>query len=148
MPKTIKPPNVKPQPGSKPKPATKPKPASKPNPATKPKPSKYKLAEISEKEFQSQVIELARKCGYLIYHTYDSRRCVSGFPDLILVHPARVDCGIIVAELKRETATATKEQVEWLTAFGRSGCGKVYLWRPSDLPVIAEILVNHGLKKT
>ncbi len=40
---------------------------------------------LYEKPFQAQVVELARLSGWLTYHTHDSRRSQSGFPDLVLV---------------------------------------------------------------
>ena len=36
----------------------------------------------TEKGFQAAVVELARLRGWLVYHTYDSRRSAKGFPDL------------------------------------------------------------------
>ena len=42
---------------------------------------------ISEKAWQMAVVRLLKQHGYpLIYHTFDSRRSPSGFPDLIAVH--------------------------------------------------------------
>ena len=44
-------------------------------------------ARICEKAWQMAVVRLLRQHGYpLIYHTFDSRRSPSGFPDLIAVH--------------------------------------------------------------
>jgi hypothetical protein len=44
-------------------------------------------ARISEKEFQAQVLGLARLSGLLCYHTHDSRRSKPGVPDLVLARP-------------------------------------------------------------
>lgn len=46
---------------------------------------------ISEKEFQAQVLDLARLTGWLCYHPHDSRRSAPGFPDLVLVRPPVVE---------------------------------------------------------
>jgi hypothetical protein len=89
-----------------------------------------------ERDFQEQVIELARYNGFkLIYHTYDSRRSAPGFPDLVLCRPPR----LIFAELKSESGGVTVEQQRWLEALWESGV-EAFLWRPSDLDAIARIL--------
>jgi hypothetical protein len=80
-----------------------------------------------ERELQVQVLELARMLGYLAYHTYDSRRSVPGFPDLVLLHPRSGN--LVVAELKSETGRVTLEQDEWLRAFALRGAA--FVWRPS-----------------
>ena len=40
---------------------------------------------MTEKAFQSDVMRVAKMLGWLCYHTFDSRRSASGFPDLVLV---------------------------------------------------------------
>ncbi len=40
---------------------------------------------LPEETFQRQIIELAELKGWLVYHTYDSRRSREGFPDLVMV---------------------------------------------------------------
>ena len=40
---------------------------------------------MTEKQFMAQVVELAKLKGWLVYHTYDSRRSEPGFPDLCMV---------------------------------------------------------------
>lgn len=70
--------------------------------------------QLSESEFQSRVINLARATGWEHYHTHDSRRSPAGFPDL-----------------KREKGRVSEEQLRWiqmLTAAGQDAC----IWRPSD----------------
>lgn len=94
-------------------------------------------APLSEKGFQQQVIELATLCGWLVYHTHDSRRSAPGFPDLVLVMPPR----LVFAELKSEEGRIRPEQEAWLEAL--SGCTQPpesYLWRPGDLQEIQEVL--------
>lgn len=44
---------------------------------------------MTERQFQPQVVQLARLCGWLIYHTFDSRRSAAGFPDLCMVRGDR-----------------------------------------------------------
>lgn len=87
-----------------------------------------KLLAMSETDYYEQVRHLAQLFGWLIYHTYDSRRSYAGFPDTVLVRPPR----IVYAELKREDGRVTKEQWAWFDALKASGA-EVYIWRPSDL---------------
>ncbi len=80
----------------------------------------------SEKEFQARVVKLAKERGWKVYHTFDSRCSEAGFPDLILLRSTRQ----IVAELKVGKNKMTKEQIEWLGAFGIARA-EAYLWTPS-----------------
>ena len=106
------------------------------------------LRQVTESEFLSQVIDLARICGYRSAHFRPAwsgrgyRTPVqgdgAGFPDLVLVGHGRV----IVAELKRETAAGPGlEQQAWLDAFRSAGI-EVHVWRPRDLEWIASVLTE------
>jgi VRR-NUC domain len=93
------------------------------------------LADLTEKEWQAQVKELATMLGYKrAYHTFDSRRSQSGFPDLVLVRDR-----VIFAELKRQDGKPSAAQKEWLDGLASAGA-EVYLWRPSDLDEVATVL--------
>jgi hypothetical protein len=81
---------------------------------------------MSESDLQASVVDLAGRLDYLCYHTFDSRRSVKGFPDLVLLH--RRSGNLVVAELKSDTGTVTPEQDEWLRAFALRGAA--FLWRP------------------
>jgi VRR-NUC domain len=96
---------------------------------------------VTEKKFLQMVRELAWLHGYRSYHTHDSRRSESGFPDLVLVRPARrgVAGRTIFAELKIGKNCATAEQEAWLEALRSTGQA-AYLWRPEDWETIEEIL--------
>lgn len=91
---------------------------------------------VSEAEFQRQVCQLASLYGFRWYHTHDSRRSPAGFPDLVLVHPAR---GVVYAELKSEKGVIRPEQAEWHELLTKAG-QRVYVWRPHQLQEIANIL--------
>jgi hypothetical protein len=102
---------------------------------------------ITEKEFTSQVIQLARLFGWRVSHfrpaqtRHGWRTAVSGdgagFPDLVMVRGGRM----IVAELKVGRNKATAEQNRWLDAFRAvPGC-RVYLWFPCDWPMIERVLM-------
>lgn len=93
---------------------------------------------ISEKDFQKQVIELARLYGWKVAHFHDSRRQVkpgvfvgdkdaAGFPDLVLVRPPE----LVVLELKRELGKTTSEQDAWLAALVACGV-EACVVRPSE----------------
>ena len=97
----------------------------------------------SEKAFQSAVVRLAKQYGWLAYHTFDSRRSPSGFPDLVLApgptcHNDPRLCYAV--ELKTETGQVTLAQQAWLEAL--AGCTGVVaeVWRPSQLQEIIERL--------
>lgn len=85
---------------------------------------------MSERDWQAQVVELLEWNRWKHYHTFDARRSVVGFPDLIALHPASGDR--LVAELKSERGKAAPEQLEWLAWFEACGVDS-YLWRPSDV---------------
>lgn len=93
-----------------------------------------------EERLQSQIVQLARLQGWAVYHTFDSRHSVAGFPDLEL---SRIEPRprIIKAELKDETNKPTREQIDWLNLYAAMGGPiEVFLWRPAHWDAIVEIL--------
>lgn len=91
---------------------------------------------ISERDFQAQVLQLARLSGWMAYHTRDSRRSEPGFPDLVLVRPPM----ILFAELKTGAGKVRPEQRTWLAALAGCEGVDVALWRPSDWKTVEEVL--------
>ena len=92
-----------------------------------------KLRPMTEADFQSRVIELARLCGWRVchyrpaYHAGQWRTHLTGHkgcPDLIL---ARSGC-VLLCELKTDTGRVTPEQHSWLASLGPHA----RLWRPRD----------------
>ena len=78
---------------------------------------------------------LAPSLGWnLTYHVRYTQGSRPGFPDQVLIRDR-----IIFAELKREKGAPTDHQVEFLDGIAKAG-GEVYLWRPSDLEEIGQIL--------
>ena len=75
------------------------------------------------------VIREARRLGWRVYHTHDSRRSEPGFPDLTMVRGKRV----VFAELKSERGKLTPAQVGWLDAIREAG-QEAYMWKPADWP--------------
>jgi hypothetical protein len=104
------------------------------------------LKPITENDFGKQILELARLLGWKSAHfrpaqtAHGWRTAVQGdgkgWPDWVLVRPPR----IILAELKREQGKTSTEQDEWLALLRKCPTLEVYLWRPSELERIAEIL--------
>ena len=106
-----------------------------------------KLPKISEAEFQSQVIQLARHCGWKVAHFRPARVIVrgketwrtpcegdaAGFPDLVLAKNGMT----WFFELKSEAGKLSENQVAWLEATGGS------VWRPSDWPLIEKFLKGY-----
>ncbi|GAH34197.1 unnamed protein product [marine sediment metagenome] len=106
------------------------------------------MIEITEKQFEAQVKDLAKLFGWKYYHTWQSIHSPAGFPDVVMVRPPR----LIFAELKSEEGKVSLGQQEWLEILKQ--CQKlillnhtqtlmlpeVYLWRPSQIEEIAGIL--------
>lgn len=90
----------------------------------------------TEKEFQSQVVQLAKICGWKVYHTYDSRRSEPGMLDLILVKNR-----VLWRELKTATGKITPAQRDWLAALEAAG-QDARVWRPEDFNSIQEELMR------
>ena len=91
---------------------------------------------VSEKVFMAQVIDLASICGWLVYHTHDSRRSQVGFVDLVLVRKR-----VLWVELKAETGTLSPVQQVW-SDWLKAAEQEVYLWRPSDWDEIQKVLAR------
>ena len=101
---------------------------------------------ITEREFQTQVIQLARMCGWRVAHFRPARVMVNGketwrtpcegdaagFPDLVLARPREVH----FRELKGSKGKLSADQQEWLRAVD----GKV--WRPEDWAEIEGLLMT------
>ena len=94
---------------------------------------------VTEKAWQTTVIQAFRFAGWYCYHTYSSKRSEPGFPDLVCISPQG---RVIFAELKTQRGRLTAEQ-ERVIELLRRGDNEVYVWRPADWPEI-ERLLNGG----
>lgn len=94
--------------------------------------------DITEKQFESQIKDLAKLYGWLYYHTWRSIHSQAGFPDCVMARGFR----LIFAELKSEKGKVSPEQQKWLDVLSNVGNLDVqtYLWRPSDFNSIVEVL--------
>ena len=91
----------------------------------------------TEREFQAAVTELAKTCGWKVYHTYDSRRSNPGWPDLVLAKPPR----LLFVELKAQKGKLRPEQQEWLQTLLE--CQQdARIWRPADWEAIEKVLTG------
>lgn len=95
---------------------------------------------MTEAEWQRQVLDLAELYGWLNYHTYDSRRSVPGFPDLVLLRSPE----LLFVELKREKGKLKPAQKEWIKQLVRVGYAnetvEAHIWRPSQFDEVHERL--------
>lgn len=94
------------------------------------------LEPILEKDWQRQVIDLARMLRWRVAHfrpAMTKHGWVTpvaadgkGFPDLLLVRER-----LVFVELKRDGGKLTPDQIEWIGAL-RDACQEAYVWRPCD----------------
>ena len=107
---------------------------------------------MTEAGFKNQVIEIAKRYGWLIHHDLPAIRPNgswatntqghAGFPDLVLARRGSV----IFAELKSMTGKVTPGQTAWMKQLeGDPDEYKnvdmiVQVWRPDDLEMISDIL--------
>lgn len=80
----------------------------------------------SERDLERTVREYAERAGWLVYHTFSSRRSPRGFPDLTMVRGDR----LVFAELKSYAGRLKGAQKEWLDRLAGTPA-EVYLWRTS-----------------
>lgn len=92
---------------------------------------------MTEKEFQAKIVQLAKTAGWLVYHTYNSRRSEPGFPDLVMVRGQRV----LFWEVKTDVGKASDEQIAWLATLLRAG-QEARIVRPSNWDEIVKTLAS------
>jgi hypothetical protein len=88
-----------------------------------------------EVPFMQQVLEFLRLCGFLAYHTKDSRKSAPGFPDIIALKGERQ----LVIETKRVGEEPDSEQERWLGAYADVGA-EVYVFTPDDWAEIERVV--------
>lgn len=92
---------------------------------------------MREEAFRQQVRGIARMFGWMMYHTYDSRRSDPGFPDEVFAHPQRKR--VLFVEFKNEKGKLTQAQWNWLNALAVAG-QEVAVWRPQQMDRIRMVL--------
>lgn len=102
---------------------------------------------VRESAFMRAVVRTAEAHKWAVYHTYDSRRSVPGYPDLVLLR-GRLQ---IVAELKRSAKEKpTAEQLAWLARYRAAGV-PAFVWTPEAWADLERVLkfgprLGEGLK--
>ena len=96
------------------------------------------LKHMTEAEWLAQVVRWAKRGGWLVYHTRDSRGSTAGFPDLVLVKPPRV----LFVELKRIGGRVSSVQHVWLDALEYVSVVYTRIWTPDDADNVKSILLG------
>ena len=91
---------------------------------------------MTEKQFQAQIVMLAKANGWAVYHTYDSRRSEPGFPDLVLVRDR-----VLFRELKTDAGRVSEAQQAWGEKLTQA-CADFKIWRPQDTQAIIKELTQ------
>jgi hypothetical protein len=91
---------------------------------------------LSERDLQSAIVQAAQLGGWLVYHTYDSRRSTAGFPDLVLVRDR-----VLFIECKTESGALTAPQAEWLRWLTAAGVTALVV-RPKQLDDVIRMLTT------
>jgi hypothetical protein len=92
-------------------------------------------ANLTEAQWQAQVIDYAHLRGFRVIHNTDSRRTQPGVPDLMLIKPPR----LLFVELKSETGKVRPEQRQMISDL--RACGQLAaVYRPSHFPILRALL--------
>lgn len=102
------------------------------------------MLDITEKQLEGQVKELAELFGRTYYHTHRSQFSPAGFPDCMMATTERKPL-LIAAELKVGKNQPTFDQYVWIRFFqylGEITNGLVdgFLWYPGDLEEFAKVI--------
>lgn len=93
---------------------------------------------MTEKELLRCLVDAAKECGWLCYHTFLSKWSRPGFPDLILVRD-----GVLLAfECKSAKGTVSEPQQTWLDALAQVRRVEARMVRPADLEAAYRALVE------
>jgi VRR-NUC domain-containing protein len=89
----------------------------------------------SETRYREWIETYATSRGWLIYHTYNSRRSQKGFPDLFMVRGGRA----VALEVKGARGQTTPEQDQWIWAMKLAGIEAYVVW-PKDEDFVRDLL--------
>ena len=96
---------------------------------------------MKERDLQKWIIQYAEIHGWYVYHVANVRGQLrsmtgSGYPDLTMVRQSR----IVFAELKSKRGRVSELQQRWLNRLQDLKSVECYLWRPTDMETIRELL--------
>ena len=107
--------------------------------------------DVSEKDFQRGIIDLAQALGYRVAHFRPAQTSKgwrtpvaadgAGWPDLVLVSGRRRR--VVYLELKRDSGAVRAEQAGWIRELHAAGA-EVFVARPRNLQAVAAILGPQG----
>lgn len=83
--------------------------------------------EMTERQLDEQVRQLAKMLGLYAYHTHNAQHSEAGFPDWVFVGAAEV----VYVEHKTRTGRSTPKQVEVHERLRRAGA-RVFVMRPEQ----------------
>lgn len=110
-----------------------------PLPSHTPKPI---VETVDEKAFQSEVVKLAKRNGWLVFHPWLSIKSTAGWPDLAMAKAVGDKGRLILAELKTETGTLSAPQLDWAEVLELVAGIEYFIWRPSNWERIMEVLAG------
>lgn len=93
-------------------------------------------AAISEKEFQTDVVEFAELHGWNVFYVANSQGSPAGWPDLSMARAGQ----FVSAELKTLTGRVRPAQVKWGADLDAVDGIEYRLWRPDCWPEIRALL--------
>jgi hypothetical protein len=91
---------------------------------------------LTERQWQLQVVDLAKLRNWWIYHPMLSKWSEPGWPDLTLIRGPRM----ILAELKTDRGKLTEHQHKVFALLDQVQGVESYVWRPADFDHVKEVL--------
>ncbi len=101
------------------------------------------VAEATGAAFQNAIYTHALNNGWLLYHTYKSRKSTPGWPDVALCHPQGGQ-PLYLIEIKRKDEAVSAFQQRWLEALAKVTHVETGVWRPADWPRVQRLLAQHN----
>jgi len=96
---------------------------------------------MAEEALLQHVRAVARRHGWLVYHTRDARRSDKGFPDLLATNGRR----LLAMECKSQAGKLTPEQAQWLNLLAHTGKCETYIIRPSDVADLERLFSEEAM---
>ena len=99
------------------------------------------LEAMVEDDMIEEIRQAAELGGWLMYHTFDSRKSYSGFYDVVLLRGHR----LWLIELKRERPKGrgpSEAQQRWLEAAADIRTVRAAVLRPRDLPALTDAMAQ------